>query len=70
MPVLDGFGFIEEVQSHEDWRGVPIVVVTAKEITEDERAFLEGSTERIFHKGEGGQEDLLSDIVEALRRHA
>ncbi len=33
MPEMDGFQFVDHVRQHEAWRAIPIVVVTAKDLT-------------------------------------
>jgi signal transduction histidine kinase/CheY-like chemotaxis protein len=40
MPEMDGFEFLERVRENDELRDVPIVILTAKELTESERAFL------------------------------
>jgi CheY-like chemotaxis protein len=40
MPEMDGFEFLQRVRENDDLRDVPIVVLTAKELTDSERAFL------------------------------
>src|SRR5204863_7982942 len=40
MPEMDGFEFLERVRENDDLRDVPIVILTAKELTDSERAFL------------------------------
>jgi CheY-like chemotaxis protein len=40
MPEMDGFEFLERVREDDELRDVPIVILTAKELTESERAFL------------------------------
>jgi CheY-like chemotaxis protein len=64
MPVMDGFDFLHELRAHEPWRRLPVVVVTARELTPDERRFLEDSTERVVQKGAGSPEALL-DVLRA-----
>jgi signal transduction histidine kinase/DNA-binding response OmpR family regulator len=67
MPVMDGFDFLREVGRHEPWRAVPVVVVTAKELTAEEQSFLEGSAQRVFHKGDESREALLAEIAGLVR---
>ena len=50
MPVMDGFAFAARVRSAPDWRSIPIVVVTAHDLTSDERKRLNGNVETILHK--------------------
>jgi len=53
MPEMDGFAFIEEFQKL-PWAGdVPLVVLTAKDLTEEDRRRLNGHVKKIMAKGEG-----------------
>jgi threonine synthase len=67
MPELDGFTLLEIVKSEEELRNVPIIVVTAKELTSAERRRLGGQVESLLEKGSFMEEDLLEDILEALQ---
>jgi CheY-like chemotaxis protein len=71
MPKMDGFEFVSELRRSERGRGVPVVVVTAKEVTADDRARLSGQVSRIFHKGSFTREELIAELRRALdaRRH-
>ena len=51
MPVMDGFEFLAEVREVEEWQAIPITVVTAKELTDEDRLRLNGSVERILARG-------------------
>ncbi len=62
MPEMDGFQFLDEVRKHENWRSIPVIVVTAKELTAEDRQRLTGSVEKILHKGAYGQEDLMREV--------
>jgi GAF domain-containing protein/DNA-binding response OmpR family regulator len=62
MPVMDGFDFLEAFRGEEAWRAVPVVVVTARDLTAEDRARLSGSVERVLHKGAQGGEPLLREI--------
>jgi CheY-like chemotaxis protein len=50
MPEVDGFEFLTRMQDDEDLREVPVVVLTAKELTEDERFFLVERTILVLSK--------------------
>jgi PAS domain S-box-containing protein len=67
MPRMDGFDFILELQRHEQWRNIPVVVITAKELTAEERLRLNGSVEKILSKGAFSREELLSCIRQTLK---
>jgi PAS domain S-box-containing protein len=67
MPGMDGFEFVERVRYDPRRAGVPIVVLTAKELTAEDRARLEGGVERILQKGAQSAENLLALLSEQLR---
>ncbi len=69
MPVMDGFEFVEEFRRHAEWRDIPVLVVTARHATAEERARLSGSVRAILEKGGSPSGDLLSDIITLIRRH-
>jgi signal transduction histidine kinase/DNA-binding response OmpR family regulator len=62
MPEMDGFQFVDEVRTHHEWRSIPIVVVTAMDLTPDDRRRLNGYVEQILHKGVYSRERLLREI--------
>jgi signal transduction histidine kinase/CheY-like chemotaxis protein len=62
MPEMDGFQFLDEIRTHEDWRSIPIIVVTAKELTEEDRQKLNGSVEKILQKGAYSREELIREV--------
>jgi PAS domain S-box-containing protein len=64
MPVMDGFQFVEQVQSRAKFRHVPIVVVTSKTVTAEDHDRLRGSVERVIEKGQSTTEELLQYIRE------
>jgi CheY-like chemotaxis protein len=66
MPVMDGFEFTDRVRSHEDWRTIPIVAVTARELTSAERKRLNGYVEMILKKAGRTNEELLAQVRDAL----
>jgi hypothetical protein len=62
MPEMDGFGFVTELRRTEDGRRLPIIVLTAKDLTQEERRRLTGSVEVILQKGAAGRETILAEI--------
>ena len=51
MPEMDGFEFAAEVRQHPEWRSIPIVVLTANDLSAEERRRLNGYVETILQKG-------------------
>ena len=62
MPEMDGFEFVAELRKMEAGRNIPVVVVTAKELTLEDRQRLDGQVRRIFQKGGFTREELMREI--------
>jgi CheY-like chemotaxis protein len=62
MPEMDGFQFLEEVRTHEEWRSIPIVVVTAKDLTEEDHRRLSASVARVLQKGLYSREEMMREV--------
>src|SRR5262249_8341736 len=68
MPEMDGFEVVAEMRQHTGWKAIPIVVITAKDLTPEDRMFLNGSlllsghVKRVLQKGKFSREELLSEI--------
>jgi DNA-binding response OmpR family regulator len=62
MPELDGFGFMEGLRAMPGCRTVPVIVITAKDITTEDRRRLSGEVARIVQKAAFSQEELLEEI--------
>jgi CheY-like chemotaxis protein/anti-sigma regulatory factor (Ser/Thr protein kinase) len=66
MPEMDGFAFVTEFRRHEPWRAIPIVVITAKDLTREDRERLNGYVEKILQKGAYGRDQLLAEVRELV----
>jgi CheY-like chemotaxis protein/anti-sigma regulatory factor (Ser/Thr protein kinase) len=66
MPEMDGFEFVAEFRRHEAWRTIPIVVITAKDLTREDRERLNGYVQKILQKGTHGREQLLAEVRELV----
>jgi CheY-like chemotaxis protein len=68
MPEVDGFEVLTELNRHPEWRSIPVVVVTAKDLTEEDRLFLNaslllsGRSSGVLQKGGLSREDLLRQV--------
>ncbi|HVW83730.1 MAG TPA: response regulator, partial [Bryobacteraceae bacterium] len=62
MPGMNGFEFTIEARRNPRWREIPIVVVTAKDITAEDRARLNGKVETVLQKGSYSREELLEEL--------
>ncbi len=64
MPEMDGFEFIEEMRRKAEWRSIPVVVVTARDLTAEDRRRLNGGVERIIQKT--ARDEVLREVLDAL----
>ena len=62
MPGMDGFAFLGELQRRKDGRFVPVVVLTAKDLTAADFERLGRPIEKVLRKGSLGQEQLLAEV--------
>ena len=66
MPEMDGFDFIAEMQNHADWKSIPVIVITAKDLTADDRIRLNGHISRVLQKGLYTRDELLTQISDLV----
>jgi PAS domain S-box-containing protein len=66
MPIMDGFEFMLELRKVEAWRSIPVVVATAKDLTDEDRQALSGNVEFILQKGAYGRDQLLEQVRELV----
>jgi CheY-like chemotaxis protein len=59
---MDGFAFMHEFRKHPEWRHIPVIVVTARELSDADRRELDGGVKGILQKGGGTLEDIVSEL--------
>jgi len=62
MPEMDGFEFAHRLRERPEWQAIPVIVLTAKDITDEDRLRLNGYVEKIVQKGAWNSEALLRDV--------
>jgi CheY-like chemotaxis protein len=67
MPRLDGFGFLERLRARPAWRHVPVVVLTAMDLSEADRRLLRGTVKEVVQKGDTRGDDLLAELERLVR---
>jgi CheY-like chemotaxis protein/nitrogen-specific signal transduction histidine kinase len=70
MPEMDGFEFVDRVREKVEWAQIPIVVLTAYDLTKDDRRRLNGYVETIIQKAGGTREVLLLQLTKFLQDNA
>ena len=68
MPEMDGFEFLAELHAEPAGPRIPVVVVTAADLTEDDHHRLNGGVERILLKQTYSREELLEILRELVGR--
>jgi len=68
MPVMDGWELVGELQQHQDWRKTPIVVVSGKDLTPQDREQLQNQVKSILQKGSLSCGELTRQLQEAVQR--
>jgi CheY-like chemotaxis protein len=66
MPEMDGFEFLDALREREEWRMIPVVVITAKDLTAEDRRRLDGSVAHVLQKGRLSPEVLLNEMSRHL----
>jgi CheY-like chemotaxis protein len=66
MPVMDGFEFVMEMHKLDSSKSIPIVVVTAKDVTEEDRRRLNGDVVGLIQRGGLDRESLLALLREQV----
>lgn len=67
MPELDGFGVIDALQESDTWRDIPVVIATAKTLTDDDHNRLNGFVQKIVSKSDVDAADIVASVADELR---
>ena len=67
MPEVDGFSVMDILQSQKETREIPIIVITAKELTTNEKLRLKGRIQALMQKGNFISEGLLEEVKSVLK---
>jgi CheY-like chemotaxis protein len=62
MPVMDGLDFVLALRQTEQNFSIPIIVITAKDLTEEDRRILSGGVQHIIDKGAFTQDEMLEQL--------
>lgn len=68
MPTMDGFEFLNRLHQHEKWHSIPVVVLTAKMLSPEDYARLNGSVEKVLSKKSHTQEELVLHIHKLIAK--
>jgi CheY-like chemotaxis protein len=63
MPEMDGFQLLDALHAKPEWKNLPVLVVTAKELTAEDRTRLNGHVDRVLQKGSYRKDDLIEQVA-------
>jgi CheY-like chemotaxis protein len=66
LPEMDGFAFLSLLRQHETWRSIPVIVLTGKELSEQDRLQLQGNVTMILQKGAYSPQELLREVRDVV----
>lgn len=69
MPGMDGFQVIRHVRQEPAFRELPILVMTAKNLSQDEIALLNRETQGLLQKDGSWKEQLVAEVGRVVRGH-
>jgi CheY-like chemotaxis protein len=68
MPVMNGFEFLEKMRGNELWRDIPVTVLSAKTLTDQDREMLDRFAQRVIAKGDHDGADFRMILRDLLTR--
>ncbi|QRM30219.1 response regulator [Microvirga sp. VF16] len=66
MPEMDGFEFVDEIRRDEKTRHIPVIVLTAADLSDEDHRRLSGGIRKILRKRLGGKDEVLSTLREVI----
>ncbi len=69
MPDMNGFAVIDHLKADPKLKDIPVIVITAKELTLKDRERLQGQIQMLLQKGAFMDEDLLQEISALLGKN-
>jgi adenylate cyclase len=66
MPEMDGFEFVDEIRRDEKTRHLPLIVLTAADLSDEDHRRLSGGIRKILRKRVGGKDEVLSSLREVI----
>jgi threonine synthase len=67
IPGLDGFSVLDTLKADRELRDIPVIVITAKDLTNEDYQRLSGRVESLLQKGMFMEEELFESISDVLK---
>jgi len=62
LPGMDGFEVVHRMSLNADWRTIPVILLTARDLSHEERRALDIGAARIIQKGNVSRDELLAEL--------
>src|SRR2546423_15258824 len=66
LPEMDGFEVVHRLHVNADWRDTPVILLTASDLSHEDRRALDTGTTRIIQKGNFTRDELLAELRQAI----
>lgn len=70
MLEMDGFQVLEEIKKKKEWRGIPVLIITAKYLTQEEKEMINSNVRMIFEKGKYTLKEVMAEIHTLINRRS
>ncbi len=67
MPGMDGFQVLEKIRKNPETKNLPVIIVTAKDITEEDKIKLSGEVSSVIAKSDTTPQDLFKEIKRIIK---
>jgi len=67
MPEMDGFEYVARIRDHEEWKEIPVIVVTAMDVPTDDKKKLQGLAAEVINKEYFDRNELLKLLGKHLK---
>jgi CheY-like chemotaxis protein len=66
MPEMDGFEFVNRLRARDEWREIPVIVVSALDLSPEDKIRLSGKVAAVIHKSGQNTDRLLRDVSDTI----
>ena len=64
---MDGFEFLRKIKESDKYRDIPVMVITSKDLSEDDYSFLSANVDQVIQKGKYTRKELIKRIDVAVK---
>ena len=64
---MDGFELLKIIRDNDQMKGIPIIVITSKDLTEEDYSFLTANVDQVIQKGKYTRKELIQRVDKAIK---